>query len=281
MCLAEVLQGEEDVTHFITDCPKRKKLDSSNMYDHTNRNDFSNKGDNKKKYRFGDKKKKKKFQKIMSRACAALSDFNFSSEDSSSSEEDEKPKCKKGDFTSLCLMGKSSRNVSDSDSDVSDDLSFESLSLRVAELENALCNQDKFLCKVFRENKKLNLELESSFSEIASLQSVYDDMSAKPCDNSKMIMVNYAHLWLVHAQVTSQLDSAKLELRELKARSLLLDACTSYPLLKSDLEACSIEIKDLSSNMIILLAIVFYPFHVKYVALSRVSFFMLPKRTSS
>jgi hypothetical protein len=102
----------------------------------------------------------------MSQACATLSDFDFSSEDSSSSEEDEKPKCKKG----LCLMGNSSRNISDFDSDVSDDLSFESLSLRVAELENALCNQDKFLCKVFCENKKLNLEFENSFSQIASLR---------------------------------------------------------------------------------------------------------------
>jgi hypothetical protein len=44
--------------HFITDCPKRKKLDSSfNKYDYTKRNDHS-KGDDK-KYRFGDKKKKK------------------------------------------------------------------------------------------------------------------------------------------------------------------------------------------------------------------------------
>jgi hypothetical protein len=46
---------------------------------------------------------------------------------------------------------------------VSDDSSPEGLSLRVAELENALCIQDKLLGKVFRENKKLNLELESSF----------------------------------------------------------------------------------------------------------------------
>jgi hypothetical protein len=44
-----------DTTHFITDCPKRKKLDSSNKYDYTNPNDY-NKGDNKKKNRFGDKK---------------------------------------------------------------------------------------------------------------------------------------------------------------------------------------------------------------------------------
>jgi hypothetical protein len=72
--------------------------------------------------------------------CAALSDFDFSNDDSSSSEEDEKVKCKQSDFIGHCLMGKSSRNISDFDSDVSDDLSPESLSFRVVELENALCN---------------------------------------------------------------------------------------------------------------------------------------------
>jgi hypothetical protein len=48
-----------DTTHFITDCPKRKKLDSSsNKYDYTKWNDY-NKGDDKKKYRFRNNKKKK------------------------------------------------------------------------------------------------------------------------------------------------------------------------------------------------------------------------------
>jgi hypothetical protein len=61
-------------------------------------------------------------------------------------------------------MGKSSRHISNFDSDISDDASLEGLSLRVAEVENALCNQDKLLGKVFRENKKLNLEFESFFS---------------------------------------------------------------------------------------------------------------------
>jgi hypothetical protein len=173
----------------------------------------------------------------MSRACAALSDFNFSSGDSSSSEEDEKIKRKQVDFTGLCLMGKSSRNTSNSDSDVSDDLYFESLSLRVTKLENILCNQDKLLCRVFRENKNLNLKLENSFIEIASLRSVHDDMSAKPCENCKIIMVNYDDLWFVHTRVASRLKGAKSEVRELKARFLLLGACTSCPLLKSDLEA--------------------------------------------
>jgi hypothetical protein len=84
--------------------PQKKKLDSSNKYNYTNGNDSSNKGDDKKKKK---KKKKKKFQKIMPRACTALSDFDFSSDDSFSSKEDEKVKRKQGDFIGLCLIGKS------------------------------------------------------------------------------------------------------------------------------------------------------------------------------
>jgi hypothetical protein len=45
------------------------------------------------------------------------------------------------------------------------------------------------------------------------------------------------------------LDSAKLELRELKARSTLLGACTACPVLRSDLEAAAIEIKDLKHKL--------------------------------
>jgi hypothetical protein len=55
-----------NTTHFITDCPKRKKFNSSNKYDYTNRNDSSNKGDNMKKNHFGGNNNKKKFQKIIS-----------------------------------------------------------------------------------------------------------------------------------------------------------------------------------------------------------------------
>jgi hypothetical protein len=47
-----------DTTHFIADCPKRTKLDSSsNKYDYTKQNDYSKDDDNK-KYHFIDKKKK-------------------------------------------------------------------------------------------------------------------------------------------------------------------------------------------------------------------------------
>jgi hypothetical protein len=74
-------------------------------------------------------------------------------------------------------------------------------------------------------------------------------MCAKPCDNYKMIMVNYVDLWLVHSHVASLLDGARLELRHLKDRSTLLGACTTCPLLRSDLETTVIEIKDLKDKL--------------------------------
>jgi hypothetical protein len=204
---------------------------------------------------------------MMSRAYAALSDLDFSYDDSSSSEEDKKVKRKPGDFTGLSLMGKSSWHISDSD--VSDDLSPDGLSLRVVELENVICSQDKLLCKVFHENKKLNLELQNAFSDVASLRSTDDDMSIKPCEKCTMIIVSYADLWLMHFYVACLVDGARLELRELKARSLLMGACTSCPLLRSDLEVAAVEIKDLKYK---LLATLFYPIHVKHVSLSREAF---------
>jgi hypothetical protein len=74
-------------------------------------------------------------------------------------------------------------------------------------------------------------------------------MSAKPCDNCNMIMVNNVDMWPIHSHVASLLDGARLELRELKTRSTLLGACTSCPLLRSDLEATAIEIKDLKHKL--------------------------------
>jgi hypothetical protein len=74
-------------------------------------------------------------------------------------------------------------------------------------------------------------------------------MSVKPCDRCTMIMVNYADLWLIHSHVAGLLHSARLELRELKAHSTLLGACTSCLVLRSDLEAAAIEIKDLKHKI--------------------------------
>jgi hypothetical protein len=81
-----------DTTHFIADYPKWKKLNSSsNKYNYNNRNDSSDKNEGNKKYHFEDNKKKR-FQKMMYRAC----------------DEDEKLKRQTSNFTSLCLMGRSS-----------------------------------------------------------------------------------------------------------------------------------------------------------------------------
>jgi hypothetical protein len=53
----------------------------------------------------------------------------------------------------------------------------------------------------------------------------------------------------MHSHIAGLLDSAKLELRELKAHSKLLSACTSCHLLRFDLEACAVEIKNLKHQI--------------------------------
>jgi hypothetical protein len=78
---------------------------------------------------------------------------------------------------------------------------------------------------------------------------MHDDMSAKQYDNCNMIMVNYTDLWLVRSHVASLFDCAKLKLREHKAYSTLLGACTTCSLLRSDLDASGIEIKDLMHKL--------------------------------
>jgi hypothetical protein len=64
-----------------------------------------------------------------------------------------------------------------------------------------------------------------------------------------MIIVKYADLWLIHSHAAGLLDSARLELRELKSRSTLLGACTACPVLRSNLEAAAVEIKDLKHKL--------------------------------
>jgi hypothetical protein len=75
-------------------------------------------------------------------------------------------------------------------------------------------------------------------------------MSARPCENYNMIMVNYADLLIVHTQVASKLKGAKLELKELKARSLLLGACLECPKLKLELDARSLKVKELETKLL-------------------------------
>jgi hypothetical protein len=113
-----------------------------------------------------------------------------------------------------------------------------------------LCNQDKLLCQIFLENKNLNLKLKNSFAEIASLRSMQNDMIAQLCENCNMIMVNCAILWIVHIQVASQLKGVKLELKELKACSMLLGACLECSKLKLEFDARFLKVKELETKLL-------------------------------
>jgi hypothetical protein len=85
----------------------------------------------------------------------------------------------------------------------------------------------------------------------------------------------------VHSHVSSLLDGARVELRELKARFTLLDTCTTCPLFRSDLEAAAVEIKYLKHKLDQSSRYTVFPLRAKRVSLSRVRFFMPPKRTPS
>jgi hypothetical protein len=61
---------------------------------------------------------------------------------------------------------------------------------------------------------------------------------------------DYADLWIMHTQVANQLKGAKLELQELKARSLLLGACLKCPKLKLELDARSLKVKELETKLL-------------------------------
>jgi hypothetical protein len=71
----------------------------------------------------------------------------------------------------------------------------------------------------------------------------------------------------VHSRINSLLDGARLELRELKARSILLGACTSCPLFISKLEASTIEIKDIKHKLDHSSCYTILPLRVKRVSL--------------
>jgi hypothetical protein len=63
-------------------------------------------------------------------------------------------------------------------------------------------------------------------------------------------MVNYSDLWTVHTQAASQHKGAMLELKELKAHSLLLGPCLECPKLKLELDACSLKVKVLETKLL-------------------------------
>jgi hypothetical protein len=114
------------------------------------------------------------------------------------------------------------------------------------------------------------------------LNLAHDDMSAKPCDNCNMIMVNCADMWLIHSHVASLLmvlgwnaESSKKLVPHFWVLALVARC------LDLIWRLLPLRLMILSTNLIILLTTLFYPLRAKRVSLSRVSFFIQPKRTLS
>jgi hypothetical protein len=77
-------------------------------------------------------------------------------------------------------------------------------------------------------------------------------------------------------KIASQHKGAKLKLKELKTHSLLLGSCLECPKLKLELDAHSLKVKELETKLLEKPRVLVTSPPVKFVGLSRVSFFMLP-----
>jgi hypothetical protein len=75
-------------------------------------------------------------------------------------------------------------------------------------------------------------------------------MSDKDCDFCLVMIEDLAKLRVVHAQVTSRLESTICELNELKARPSLLGVCLECPKLKLELDVRSLNVKKLETKLL-------------------------------
>jgi hypothetical protein len=177
-------------------------------------------------------------------------------------------------------MGKASWHISDFNSDVSDDSSPEGLFLRVVELKNAICNQDKLLGKVFHENKKV----ESWAWEFFFLKLLLFNPRMMIWVPRHMITTIWSWLTMwICGSYTLVLQVCLMVLGWNSESSKLVPRCSVLVLVILCLDLICrllpLRLKILNINLINLLATLFYSLLVKHVSILRVSFFMLSKRT--
>ena len=75
-----------------------------------------------------------------------------------------------------------------------------------------------------------------------------DEELVVECDSCQAVMNDLAQMEIMHAQVTSQLESDMKELEEMKARRNFLGACKNCSKLSTELEAHALKVKELESK---------------------------------
>jgi hypothetical protein len=255
--------------HFITDC--LEKVKNKDGYKHKSRTDgkYQSRHDHKSKHK--DERWSRRESRGKARAMVGASDVDSSSAYStsgSSSSEDEGDHCKtwkssrnlsglsyfaRDGFCTMALSydsKKSTQSHSDSDSDdeVCDELPF--LRQENERLGLLLDNHDDMLSEAKKIRKELRASLEDARTRVAELETQdldakleIDSLKASPvvsddveCVDCSIFLADLALFKEKHASNCEELDVLRVEVAELKSRSALLGACTSFPILHAKID---------------------------------------------
>ncbi|XP_039818764.1 uncharacterized protein LOC120681325 [Panicum virgatum] len=237
--------------HFIADCPSKVKApEHGNSYrrqeqsrDRKNKSD--RRGRKKGQQKFTDKQIKKAAHVLFSSLGSFDSDASYNSSDSES--EDEKPKktndgglCFLADIKGgMCTMALNEGDAYDCSNDSSDNEVQNSAEEEIEELTKLVDKQNKILARLKADHDRISAELKTLKDATPA---------AVECEECSIHMVSISELQSKHAVLVDKFDCAKIELEELRSRSVLLGACATCPILQTELNVAKCHIVQLEKH---------------------------------
>ena len=224
--------------HFIADCPSKVKApEHGNSYrrqeqsrDRKNKSD--RRGRKKGQQKFTDKQIKKAAHVLFSSLGSFDSDASYNSSDSES--QDEKPQktndrglCFLADIKGgMCTMALNEGDAYDYSNDSFDNEVQNSAEEEIEELTKLVDKQNKILARLKADHDRISAELKTLKDATPA---------AVECEECSIHMVSISELQSKHAVLVDKFDCAKIELEELRSRSVLLGACATCPILQTEL----------------------------------------------
>ncbi|XP_039780645.1 uncharacterized protein LOC120647900 [Panicum virgatum] len=237
--------------HFIADCPSKVKApEHGNSYrrqeqsrDRKNKSD--RRGRKKGQQKFTDKQIKKAAHVLFSSLGSFDSDASYNSSDSES--EDEKPKktndgglCFLADIKGgMCTMALNEGDAYDCSNDSSDNEVQNYAEEEIEELTKLVDKQNKILARLKADHDRISAELKTLKDATPA---------AVECEECSIHMVSISELQSKHAVLVDKFDCAKIELEELRSRSVLLGACATCPILQTELNVAKCHIVQLEKH---------------------------------
>jgi hypothetical protein len=238
--------------HFIADCPSKVKApEHGNSYrrqeqprDRKNKSD--RRGRKKGQHKFTDKQIKKAAHVLFSSLGSFDSDASYNSSDSES--EDEKPKktndgglCFLADIKGgMCTMALNEGDAYDCSNDSSDNEVQNSAEEEIEELTKLVDKQNKILARLKADHDRISAELKTLKDATPA---------AVECEECSIHMVSISELQSKHAVLVDKFDCAKIELEELRSRSVLLGACATCPILQTEFNVAKCHIVQMETHL--------------------------------